>query len=301
MIRLIVCLLLVGAVSGFADEADVPEAGIPGEYYSADNILEFADYLYQNKDYLRAAGEYQRYLFMNPSAENSDAIFYRMIKAVFLGRDYPRCGPLLDNFENKYEPSQSIYDIALYRAIVSYRMGNYLQSLRIIQEQQRPESSPKQILMAMDYLYLGEIEKARQRACDPKPDEENRLAHNDPGDYNSALPHLCDRISGYDALGRKNAFRAGLYSSVVPGLGKVYCGRTADGVYALVIIGLTAWQAYDGFADDGNKSVKGWVFGTLGAGFYLGNIYGSVIAARLYNDRIRNEFIRGLNIEINLP
>ena len=33
------------------------------KFYSADNIMLYADYLWQEADYIRSAGEYQRYLF----------------------------------------------------------------------------------------------------------------------------------------------------------------------------------------------------------------------------------------------
>ena len=43
----------------------VADAGASLDYYSPDNILKFADFLYEQGDYLRAASEYQRYLFYN--------------------------------------------------------------------------------------------------------------------------------------------------------------------------------------------------------------------------------------------
>ena len=35
----------------------------PIDYYTPENVRKFADFLYEQGDYLRAAGEYQRYLF----------------------------------------------------------------------------------------------------------------------------------------------------------------------------------------------------------------------------------------------
>ena len=35
------------------------------DYYSPENVHKFADFLYEQGDYLRAAGEYQRYLFIS--------------------------------------------------------------------------------------------------------------------------------------------------------------------------------------------------------------------------------------------
>ena len=46
------------------------------EYYSPENVLKFADFLYEQEDYLRAASEYQRYLFYQP--KDSEKIRFRI-------------------------------------------------------------------------------------------------------------------------------------------------------------------------------------------------------------------------------
>ena len=44
----------------------VVSAETPPDYYSPENVRKFADFLYEQGDYLRAIGEYQRYLFYRP-------------------------------------------------------------------------------------------------------------------------------------------------------------------------------------------------------------------------------------------
>ena len=46
------------------------------DYYAPENVRKFADFLYEQGDYLRAAGEYQRYLFYQP--QESEQIRYRI-------------------------------------------------------------------------------------------------------------------------------------------------------------------------------------------------------------------------------
>ena len=57
-------------------------------------------------------------------------------------------------------------------------------------------------------------------------------------------------------------------------------------------------RAYDGYSDKGTRSVKGWIYGTIGTIFYLGNIYGSVVAVRIQNERLENDLLK--RIEINV-
>jgi hypothetical protein len=40
--------------------------------------------------------------------------------------------------------------------------------------------------------------------------------------------------------------------------------------------------------------VRGWIFGSIGAVFYAGNIYGSTVAARVYNHQLEVSLLRSL-------
>lgn len=297
--KVTICLLLLWPALCFSEDQNVgPERGL--EYFSTESILRFADYLYLNGDYLRAAGEYQRYLFSRPRSASSDSIYYRMIEAVFHGKDYQRCSQHLDAFTEKYPTSPLAADIPLCKSITKFYQGDYLESLALAQNPEVSNTGLRSILVAMNYLYLGNFEQAQKWSCEPTATEvlvaEDALCEN-----GYTITRLCEKTRSTDWLPFKSKFQAGFYSFLIPGAGKIYCGRIADGIYSFLIVGLTAWQAYDGFNDDGVRSTKGWVLGTLGSGFYLGNIYGSVIAAELYNRRIHDGFLQGLQIEIALP
>jgi hypothetical protein len=66
-------------------------------------------------------------------------------------------------------------------------------------------------------------------------------------------------------------------------MGKVYSGRWKDGLVSLLFVGATGFQAYRGFSQKGSESIYGWIMGSLSVGFYIGNIFGSVKAAKIYN------------------
>jgi hypothetical protein len=299
MSKIIICLLLLWLTLCLSHDPDV-RGEVPFDYFSSENILRFADYLYKNGDYLRAAGEYQRYLFSVPRYASTDSIYYRMIAAVFYGKDYQRCNQLLDAFGEKYPSSPIGADIFVCKSIVKFYQQNYQESLTLALSLSVSNTNLKRIVVTMDYLYLGDFEKAQEWSCRTTASEVltagDTLSH-----YGYTITRLCENIKSTESLPFKSKFQAGFYSSLMPGAGKIYCGRAADGIYSLLTVGLTVWQAYDGFSDDGARSTKGWVFGTLGAGFYLGNIYGSVIAAELHNRTIHDGFLQGLQVEITLP
>ncbi len=99
-------------------------------------------------------------------------------------------------------------------------------------------------------------------------------------------------------LNYKSEILSGLLSAAIPGTGKIYAGRYEDGLFSLSIIGFYVWQAASGFRKNNTSSAKGWTYATLGAIFYLGNIYGSVVAAKIHNERIEGDFIHRLNLEL---
>jgi hypothetical protein len=97
----------------------------------------------------------------------------------------------------------------------------------------------------------------------------------------------------------KSAGLAGAMSAIVPGSGKVYAGRAWDGLYSFLIIGILASQSYEGYRKDGPVSVRCMTFGLLGSVFYAGNIYGSFMAANLYNRSLERALCGRINLRFD--
>jgi hypothetical protein len=83
----------------------------------------------------------------------------------------------------------------------------------------------------------------------------------------------------YDALPRKSPLLAAALSMVVPGLGRVHLGRWPDGLLSFLLVGTTAALAAQGFYQEGQGSVRGWILGGVAALLYAGNVYGSAVGA----------------------
>jgi hypothetical protein len=92
---------------------------------------------------------------------------------------------------------------------------------------------------------------------------------------------------------KKSAGLAGLLSAVVPGLGKVYSKDWKDGIIAFVFTGTMMLQSVRNFNRKGFDNPRGYIYGAIGTGFYLGNIYGSVKSAKNFNiketEKIKHE------------
>ena len=321
------------------------------DYYSPENVLQFADFLFEEGDYLRAAGEYQRYLYYArletaptgegarletaptgegtrlettptgegarldgasigegarletaPTAESQsmlpnerEAIHYKIALCYRFGGKPARA---IDTFETLLQkhPQSAFASRAYYQIGVSYFLmeqfadaAQFLQETlpRITDTRQHTESEQ---LIGLAYLMQKQWRDAEE-VFKTLQTSEVAIVRDKAATYH----HYA--VQGAN-LPNRNSFVAGLLSTMLPGAGRLYTGRTGDAIASLIVVGLTAWQAYDGFNRDGITSVKGWTFGTIGGAFYLGNIYGSVISARVYNRTVENEFLSTLSIEL---
>jgi hypothetical protein len=80
---------------------------------------------------------------------------------------------------------------------------------------------------------------------------------------------------------RRQRVTAALLSAILPGAGKAYCGRGADGLQSLLIVGTAALLADRGFERDGRRSFEGWGAAGVGAVFYAGGIVGAAASVDL--------------------
>jgi len=264
------------------------------DYYSPANIYSFADYLHRNGDYLRAAGEFQRFLFVSNSP-NCDSILFKIGLCYELS-DQP---DISRNFYNKIIdncPESKFFDMAQYEIAHTYfRSGDYIQSLNHIKNHLQKISTDDgryrmNLLTGVNYLYERDWETAH--------DYFNNLSAINSQDSGKSVIKLGQLAIEGTKLKYKSMFLAGMFSAIIPGSGKIYAGRVNDGIYSFVMIGLTTWQTYDGFHNRGVHSIKGWIYGTLSTVLYAGNIYGSAIAIQLYNDKLDKNIISQIDIDL---
>ena len=249
------------------------------DYNHPQNIRKFADHLYNQGDYLLAIGEYQRYLFSDPT--DDDQIWYR------IGLSYRATGQIdkaLNAFNRilKGQPSSQLTSTICYQVAYSYFLINeYEKAMKFLAQTNDPQSRQ---LIGINLLMLKRWDSALKVFNQL---ELERL----PTDVRTSNAVYQELAVKGKHLPRKSPILAGCFSSVIPGTGKIYNGRVADAVNAMITIGLSSWLAYDGFHQSGMGSVKGWTFGIAASVFYLGNVYGSMIASQIHNQRMESELL----------
>ncbi|MCP4584239.1 MAG: hypothetical protein GY839_21715 [candidate division Zixibacteria bacterium] len=266
------------------------------DYYVPKNIYKFACYLYDNGDYQRAAGEYMRLLhFTGDRKGDTESVEYR------IGLCYLR----LDEHEKAMKIFRELTDHArarnykeLSHVQISYSLllaGRFSESISYINSHQSDlEDDKRQLQMGylkgLNYLYRRDW---------PAAYEIHSSLATDASDDSTGIWFGKYAKQGVN-LPRKSGLVAGLLSTAIPGSGKMYAGRFTDGLYSLFIISLLGWQAYDGFKDDGKSSTKGWIYGSIGGVFYLGNIYGSTVAVKISNLRAEDELLDQVGAELRI-
>lgn len=247
------------------------------DFHSPENIKKFADYLFCEKDFLRANLEYQR---LENIIEN-DTIDFK------IGLGYLNIG----NYSNSIQKFSNItvasifFDDAKLQELKAHFLIEDYSTFRDIY---------------MDYYFNKAIAYSRN---------ENKLFNLSYLFTNDDLPPIKEFLLPFNEKEKekvesfynwkasppyKNEALAGILSAVIPGSGKMYIGEWGDGIMALITSGLFAFLAYDNFRADHNT--RAWIFTGLGAFFYAGNVYGSVAAAQIYNAKIAFDFEDGLNL-----
>lgn len=256
MKNLIFCLL------GFIAPFDVCAQNL----YDASHSAEFARYLKQSGQFSLASAELERLVFMHPE---SDSFKIELAESYLLQNDFPLAIRRMNQLQSEANPPINRIDNLMCWTLI--RSGQFDAAAQYISANQRIQPQAKTYYQSWSMLI--------QR----KPKESAMLLQHAPAD--SIFNDL--KFSQQQALNlrMKKPALAAIMSAIVPGSGKWYAGEKKDAAIGFVTIGVMAYQAWRGFNDKGTKSAYGWISAGLGAGFYLGNIYGAARSAKRYNDR----------------
>lgn len=234
--------------------------------YSPEARLKFGLHLYQEGDYIRALDEFSF------SSRNDTAVYYS--------------GKILQTF-GKYDLSgeqflfiksgSPYYDLSRFNLYLNaYLSGDslFLRSNRTegIFPQKYSENVEKLTRTEMLLNYAVHDNNEEWFAGPFNSDEAVKIREF----YNA-------RVNPE----RKNPVKAALFSTVIPGSGKIYTEDYGDGITAFILTGLFAYLAYDNF--DAGHDFRAYLFTGLGAWFYAGNIYGSYSSAQIFNVKYRTD------------
>jgi hypothetical protein len=251
-----IAILLLISSSLLAQEVDL---------FNEKSTAEFAQYLFQSNQYKFAAEEYGRLSFMFPTREDYQL---GLLKSYRFANDFSGG---IKAFEYLNTPTLEVKKEFARLNILSDNKANINTLINGLDEESDFRNNLDLTLRLISISdHLPTLEGIRVEKLD------------------QGLLNLYNETS---KLKHKSPFLAGTMSMLIPGTGKVYSGRWKDGLISLIFVGTSAFQAYRGFEKKGVESVYGWIMGGFSLGFYLGNIYGSSKAAKLYNSGQRSIYV----------
>lgn len=228
-------------------------------FHTQSNILIFADHLFCEKDFLRAIDEYLRIENKGDSTKLKLAFSYQKINNFDAS-----------SFQFLELKNTSVADIAS----LNFYKNSYLAEnfVSLINNFENENFISEKYFSSISKLYLTARIKANH----------NIDKNFDFGAFEKSEQETVSVLVKRQLNPKyKSETMAGVLSTLIPGLGKIYTQNYGDGITSLIVTGLLTYLSVNNF--DHNHQFRGWLFAGLSSYFYLGNIYGSVASAQIYN------------------
>jgi len=234
------------------------------DLFNYDNSKSFADYLYNTKRFELSQREYQRVLFLKPTDTSS---WINLVKSYHFIRDFKEALAFTDSAESTL--GQGNKRLGMLRTYSYLKMNEFDMVDQTVEDY--PFSQNEKTILTSSRNALS----GNWNYFDDFPERDNY--------WIKSFKSMAAEIR---ADKKKRPYLAGIMSAIIPGSGKIYSKRGKDGLFSFVLVGTTAWQASRLISRRGITNVGSIFFSGFALGLYSGNIYGSVKAARNYNQRL---------------
>ena len=246
------------------------------DFQSPQNIKLFADFLFCEKDYLRAVEEYQKYLKLI----DDDSLQFKVAIGYSLMNDQT-------NAISKYsliKKTSAFYEASKIQKLKAQFLINidsiFYQSANLLINSNSVYSNNAYKLKNTSLLLFDKNLISEEKFLIPfEGEEKNKLSTF--YDLKKNPPYKSETL-------------AGILSAIIPGSGKIYTKNYGDGITAFLLTGLFTYLAYTNFEHD--HPTRAWIFTALGAGFYAGNVYGSIASAQIFNAKVNFDFNEGVKL-----
>jgi tetratricopeptide (TPR) repeat protein len=260
----------------------------------ADVQFEYADSLYTGGNFLMAAAEYNRFIFLFPGHTRVEEAAYNVGLCHLSARQYSRAVQSFKEIMLSY-PDGLYNDQAQFRMSEAYLSSNQtgaaITSLRNLTVAADDVDVRDEAYYRLGWVYIGMGQWEQALTLFTEISREGRNTYR--------LEELSGALAEEPKMKQKSSALAGTLA-IIPGAGYLYCGRYQDALIALLVNGGLIWAAYEAFSND--LYALGSVITFVEIGFYAGNIYGSVGSAHKYNRKKERQWIENLRqrLKVNL-
>jgi len=255
-------------------------------------LLSFADDLYDEKDYYRAITEYKRLIFHFPSSRDAIRASFKIALSYMEGKRYEAAISQLKKFRQLYPNDPLAIEALFLIGEASFNLRNYDEALGYFKKVELDAISPD----------MKERAAAARGWCLARKGSWSEAADLYSGLQDGAdglkYGKLSKDMMAAKELPQKLPALAGTLSAIIPGSGQLYLGRKQDALVAFLLNGAFIAGAMESFRKD--EDATGAILLFFEAGWYAGNIYSATSGAHKYNRKIREDLLYKLEREYSL-
>lgn len=278
----------------------LPINGFSGNVIVVDAQRQFqlAQTLFSEKEFLAAANEYIRFYHLFPNHENVALAGYKTGVCFFYAGRFQDAIRHLEKISGDFSDDGFAPD-AMFKLSEVYaameKPGRAVAVLRGLITLTGNTPVRDRACFILGWLLLDNVHELKSQSdykIDPVKEAENFFSMISPqGKKEYRIEESIASLKKRHLVKKKSPATAGALS-VVPGGGFLYCERYRDALVSFLLNSSLILAAYHSFEND--NDFLGGVISFVEAGFYTGNIYGSVSSAHKYNRNKQKKYINKL-------
>lgn len=259
-----------------------------------------AQSLFVEKDYLAAANEYIRFFHLFADDERCEHARYKTGVAYFYAGQYPDAQrhfqKIVDQFSDEGFAPDAMFKLSELYAVTN-RPGMAIATLRNLVVLTRDRQVRDTACFMLGWMLMDKAE-ALTAGSDfkiyPLREAEKYFSMiSVEGRQKYPIEDTIAALSERELVKKKPTL-AGIFA-IIPGGGFLYCERYQDALVSFLLNTAMMYAAYTSFEND--NPALGGVLAFVEAGFYAGNIYGSVSGAHKFNKKKREGFIQRMKTQ----
>ena len=247
-------------------------------------LFAFAQSLFVAREYYRAIGEFQRFLFFQPGHPLTSEAQLTLGLAFFCGERWLQAFEVFRRITRTAPDNAMRAEAALWMAETHARGGDQMEAIRLFEElmRQYPESG-----IAQRAAYLIGWGYVRQRRWTEARDTFAQVDATSP--YHASGERLAAALATPPDLPYRSPTVARMLSTVLPGTGQIYTGHTLDGLIGLGLHGALIAGTIGGVGAELEGAAGIGAFFTWG--FYRTQRSNAATLARDFNTQAEERFI----------
>lgn len=279
----IIIFVLIFILSLSSPNTQAKPTNQSGLFLTADMQFDYAQTLFEQKDYTAAQVEFKRFIHFFPQDPRHDRADYSAGVALFHSEQFYEAAKRFDSIIRQAKDIDSPWaqKSCFMQSQAFEAMGNTGYAQIVLQNYLKLTRDTE----TKDQIYLELARLHIQNTATPGKDELYNARKNlmlisaeKQGEYKVA--EQLDAIDRAVDAPKKSPVLSGILA-IIPGGGMLYCERYKDAFVSFCFNTGLIWAAYTAFEHD--NPALGGVITFVESGFYSGNIYGSITAAHKYN------------------